>query len=815
MSDAFDELPDDILLGMIEDPEFDPNDENFVDSAENYIAESLLLDNVDITSGAPIGVRAQVNAAQREEDRLLTLQKFYPDAVRVEDLSPEYGAQRFGAGNFVYTDPETQEQVLFDERGGLIFGASIADLTADIGPEIFETIGAIGGRIGGTIAGIPATIPTAGIANPATLGAAGEGVGSATARESYIAILNFFGETEDNRTLGELKNDFLFTAGINAASGPILNKTMQGLKMVPNGVRYMADTMSVEAREAYKKIASIVSAPTAGTISVNPMVNLFERVLEKLPFSSKVMHEAAQRTMVEVEKYAANLAQRYGGSRTATEASDELLRVADKDAGISSGSLGKARERYTNEVNLRYQNINDMLPDTNIKQIDSLQALYDDLALESGTAVGSRTSSTGLAQLEPIFKDFSEGKLNWNDLRKLRTQLLADTSSDVASGATSKSQKNEIKRVIGGITDVLNGHIDTFGDKSLSAAYKETNKFVAKNQGKGGAIRYLDSLLESNSPLVENTLKSIVNSTKEGPANILKLKEVLTPEEFAVLPGYILGRLGLPTAGMADFAELGIKEGSEYISKSGFNPATFVKNWDAMSKEAKDVLFQGSEFVELGKELDNLVFTTKRLKKAGKMSGNASNSAQVGHAMGWATTVFGGNFAGFEFGFSSLALPYGSAKLMTDARFVKWLAEGTEIVATDPAAFSQHIRSLIQIQALNPQIRPEINAILEGLQGETAEPYLPNQSSSTQVEPMPENERNFRKVSTSEVAEKLLADNKPLTTAIDNFAMPEINTDAFAEPVAENMMAASPSILPNEKDREIAMRQQAGIAGLV
>ena len=73
---------------------------------------------------------------------------------------------------------------------------------------------------------------------------AGEGLGSASARESYIGILNYFGETEDNRTLGELGSDFVLTGGLNAAAGPVLAKFWQGIKATGNSVRYLADTMS-------------------------------------------------------------------------------------------------------------------------------------------------------------------------------------------------------------------------------------------------------------------------------------------------------------------------------------------------------------------------------------------------------------------------------------------------------------------------------------------------------------------------------------------------------------------------------------------
>ena len=269
--DSFNELPDDVLLSMIEDPLFDENDPSWQQSAEDYMADSITLDSVNTKKGAPINVRASVNAAQSEDDRLLTLKNFFPDAVRVEDLSPEFGAERFGNNNFVYTDPETQELTLFDEQGGWLFGASIADLTADIGPEIAETAGAIGGAIGGVAVGVVAAPFTAGVVNPVTAGFAGEGLGSASARESYIGLLNYFGETEDNRTLGEVGGDFAITASLNAAAGPILTKFAQGYRFAKNSVRYVADTMSVEARQAYKKIKQVISTPTVGQINLNPL----------------------------------------------------------------------------------------------------------------------------------------------------------------------------------------------------------------------------------------------------------------------------------------------------------------------------------------------------------------------------------------------------------------------------------------------------------------------------------------------------------------------------------------------------------------
>ena len=827
--DSFDQLPDDVLLAMTEDPLFDAEDPSWQQSAEDYMAEAAVLDAVDITSGAPFNVRAAVNAAQSEEDRLATLKGFYKGAVRVEDLSPEFGEQRFGSKNFVYENPETQELTLFDERGGLIFGASLDDLTADIGPEIAETVGAIGGGIAGVAAGAFAAPFTAGAVNPVTGALVGEGLGSASARESYIGLLNYFGETEDNRTLGEVGKDFAITAGLNAAAGPVLAKFWQGIKLTGNSVRYAADTMSVEAKEAYKKLKSVVTNPLPGQVALNPMTNLLEKVLSNLPFASKTMHTAAKRVLVEIEEAALDLSQRYGGARTQTEAAEELLKKGDIDEGIPAGSLRQAKQRYRDQSNANYKAVSDMLPDGNIKNIDALEQLSEDLVIASRTAVGDRNSATGLANLEPILKDFSEGVLNWTDLRALRTQLMDDTRSSVASGATSQSQKNEIKRVIGAITEVLDGHIGSFGDEALEQSYKGANKYVRTNMDEMyGPITYIDSILNKEGS--ESALKAIVNGTKDGPAGIIKLKEVLTPEEFSVLPGYILGRMGLPTPGMAEGVELGVETGAEYIAKSGFSVNRFMNNWNTMSKEAKDVLFKGSDFADLGKELDNLRFVVNRVKDAARIGANPSGTAQSSHAIGWLLAAGGGGATlGFEFGLGSVVGPAGLAKLMTRPAFVRWLAEGTQKAATNPNSIAQHIRRLVQIQAANPEIRDEVRALLQGLQGETAEPLASNTSSSAQTAPMSPNEGAFREVSTAEVSNKLMPGAiRPEEMQARMAAAQPTPTDM---PLFEDLEPAgglasmggfdasvSPTIIPSAADREIAERMKArssGIAGLV
>ena len=147
-----------------------------------------------------------------------------------------------------------------------------------------------------------------------------------------------------------------------------------------------------------------------------------------------------------------------------------------------------------------------------------------------------------------------------------------------------------------------------------------------------------------------------------------------------------------------------------------------------------------------------------------------------------------------------------SAKLLTNKSFVNWLTEGVEIAAYNPNSFGQHVRRLYQIYELNPDIREEIRAVTEGLANDTIEPVPQHSATSNPLPSMPvENEQAFREVSNAEVSGKLLPDIQ-LQQDIDSFAVPSVSSPS---------LAMSPTVVPDERDREIAMRNMGGISGLV
>ena len=808
------------------------------------IAARRLSDSVDTQSGAPAGVRAQVAAAQRQEDKLSTLKNFFPDAVPVEVFDPEYGATKFGRGNFVFTNPETGQLTLFDEDIRL-FGMPIPTLgdIADVGPEIAETVGGVGAGLLAAGAAGTAASPTIIGSVPAATAAfiAGEGLGSATAREAYISILDYFGETEDNRTGLERLGDFSTTAAINAAAGPIVSKLVDGVKFVSGApIRYATRAMSVPAKEALERMSRAgVSSPTLGQVTGSPLFNLVENsVLSNLPTSTVTMRNNAQQTIREIDASVAKLAEQYGGARTTSDAAYRTMDAAQA-----------ARARYDEKVNEMYKAVGDLIPDDLTSQAKNTIEFTQRYLADSRSATGKEDVATALRQAEKVLQDAKDGLLTYDRLKDFRSSLMSTVRKAESQGALDKSEQR-VKELVGFVTKDLDDlvgsasgrQLDMFDEgagvnagQEILKRYKAANAFVRENMKKGGDVAFIDDVIKRGESEATGALRFVLSGTKEGGERIEKLRRQFTPEEFNVLSGFMLGKMGTPTAsvmGASEIGEAAAKEGADIVSDAGFSPARFLTNWNNLSPEAKQALFNGTEYKELVPKLDDLVFTIERVGKAASDMANPSGTGRAIAAMGMlgvlgADTAFGRMMGsdGFEYGFGSLIGPYAGAKLMTNPDFVKWLTTGVEKAVYNPKSFGQHVRRLGQIFEVNPDIRDEVRGVLQGLTQETIEP-LPTEGSKSQQEKGEtprDNEIGFRTAVPKSTADRILPNTDEMMARANTMTIPQVGppqVDVFEPlPEAEPAMPAfsvadSPTILPNPQDREIAQRLRGPLGGI-
>ena len=126
---------------------------------------------IDRTTGASTFVRTLAPPSKSFEDRLATIRKHYPDAVK------------HGEDNFLFTNPETGKPTLFDEtRGGILGIQSAGDIT-QYGREAVK----IGGGLIGLGSSVAGAIPTGGSSLLASSAVAA--AGSTTAGYAYDLLI--------------------------------------------------------------------------------------------------------------------------------------------------------------------------------------------------------------------------------------------------------------------------------------------------------------------------------------------------------------------------------------------------------------------------------------------------------------------------------------------------------------------------------------------------------------------------------------------------------------------------------------------------
>ena len=107
---------------------------------------------IEMTTGAPLSVRAAVGSSTTMQDKLATLKKFFPDA------------QPYDKDNFIYTDPKTGRPTLMNEKNPVFFGVPLPTVGDIVGalPEISEFAGAGLGAAATSPFGPPAMVAGAG-----------------------------------------------------------------------------------------------------------------------------------------------------------------------------------------------------------------------------------------------------------------------------------------------------------------------------------------------------------------------------------------------------------------------------------------------------------------------------------------------------------------------------------------------------------------------------------------------------------------------------------------------------------------------------
>lgn len=284
---------------------------------------------------------------------------------------------------------------------------------------------------------------------------------------------------------------------------------------------------------------------------------------------------------------------------------------------------------------------------------------------------------------DAITKDSVDGQLPYEAVLAARSKIGRELSDSVMSDIP----RADLKQFYGALTEDLKAAAAAKGPKELTAFNRANNYY------KAGIDRIESSLsgLVQKGADPESVYQIATSGSKDGATKLLKIKKSLTADEFGALQGQTIRRMGLAKASSQD------------ASGEVFSPETFLTNWNKLSPEAKGTLFKG----DVATSLEKLTKVASRYKDVSKLT-NASNTAN--------------NLGLISLGAAGLTNPvatvagvgaaYGSAKLMTNPRFVNWLSDSAN--KHTPTATTEHIKKLTTI-AINsdPDTREDIQGFLK------------------------------------------------------------------------------------------------------
>jgi len=281
---------------------------------------------------------------------------------------------------------------------------------------------------------------------------------------------------------------------------------------------------------------------------------MMEKWYSIAPSSTRKMMEVANQTLTELQTSARNLATKYGGIRTTAEAADAMYLSAKE-----------AKKRYRAQRDAMYNEVYEVVGKETSPATNILEWYTTNLA-KSKEAVSGPALAPAMDYASRMLREAGEGTLTFDKIRGLRSsinEMLRDPSLVAAlqrEGGAGFDIKTQIEALSGMMQKDLDALIESAAAKQMDMfdpkiaakqasdiikKYQAAQAFVAKNMADDGDITFLNNFLKRGKEDAVGALKYALSGTSDSAARLKKLKSLYTQEEFDVVSGYLLGKMGL------------------------------------------------------------------------------------------------------------------------------------------------------------------------------------------------------------------------------------------------------------------------------
>lgn len=630
-----------------------------------------LVDEVDTKRGAPASVRAIVGGVP-EQDRLTNLQRYYPDA------------RASGDDNFVFTDPATGRQTMYNPPG-----LDVGDV-ASVGREISQMIGATGGGI----AGAAGAAPTGMLSAPVTV-PVGAALGSQGAGELYDRIMQYFNGTIDSRSLGQQMSDVGGGVMLESAFGKLGSEIGPAFSRLVSGVknRFTGSTGGQIAND----FRSFGANPSAGTMSGNRAIQTVENAVSGTPGGAGVMQRSDEALLESIGGEAERVALMFGPTQTKEAVGTSIKKAAQSAVG-----------RFTDRSDDLYESASRLIPKDLRAVPENTVNLFvqmrnspisEDLPSTANAVINPKVRNLLESFATDISRQGGDGQVSYRALKSLRSRVGKILGDPIGYPDFDRAQ---LKALYGSLSQDLDSIAQQAGGDALRA-HNVANRYYRQNIGSN--IEFLDDVISKGTD--EQAYNFVFGGIKDGGSKLRALRRNVRPEEWDTVAGSTLWKMGQA------------KPGQQGASGNLFSPATFLTNWSAMSPEAKAVLFGGGRYATLRPQLDRLVRVASAIKdtSATRNTSNTARSIAVLGLLGAGGTLATGDIEGGAAAIGGgILAPRVTAKLLTSPKFVNWLAD----TASKPANYNgwgATMGRLLAIAKGDPELREEIYQYVSAMRG--------------------------------------------------------------------------------------------------
>ena len=475
---------------------------------------------------------------------------------------------------------------------------------------------------------------------------------------------------EGGATSGEQQAAAIIT-GLGVAISPnLLNLTK---RMLAGGARPQ------QIEQAIIDFERLGTTATAGQASGSRLVQGAEQALSNYPGSATVIADVGEAQQMAIGSKIAQMAKDLAPKSSPTKAGKAIEEGAEAFRQRAIGKGGTAAQMYAKSEA--------SIPQGHTVSLDNTVSALEDLTkplpgLEEASAVATNEKISAIAQA--IKKDIADAAskgqtgIPFESVKDFRS-IIGDLAGESTFNPTLSKKK----------LDMLYAVLSKDIEKSLANNPKAIKDWKAATNYYNKAKLWLDDigaeLDKAGGP--EKIFTGLVTGVSDGATQLERVMRVLSPEQRKVVASAFLKKIGNKAKGADDTSLV-----------EQFDTVTFLRNYNNLSKEAKRALFGRNQFGKtFADDMDAITRVAKNITESGAYLANRPGTARQVAAGSVLSTIFGlPAFVGALSGGASPALTAGAisaakaaaftvggaysvSKLMTNPKFVRWLASTSKM----------------------------------------------------------------------------------------------------------------------------------------